>query len=153
MYEDQEQASAILLLCLGYEQPDQPAYHIRAHDFVALFQPFGILRKIIIFSKNPVLKAFIEFADIKFARFARDCLHNSVLNNFASIRLFFSNRESITCPGRFIDYWDSDKHIDDTTSRLSLNSSSDRKSSFCPYEQQTTYRTTENSSPENMRGF
>lgn len=148
MYGEQEQASAILLLCLGYERPEQPAQQIRAHDFVPLFQPFGLLRKVIIFSKTPVLKAFVEYTETRFARAARDYLHNSTLNDFLSVRLFFSNRESIICPGRFIDFWDSEKHNDEPPSPALSTFTLQRKNSLMPLEHKTTHYSDEVSSPE-----
>jgi hypothetical protein len=59
-----------------------------------------------IFSKNVIVKAFVEFSDSGIAELAKDTLHETCINNFGKARIYFSNRDQIVCSNNFLDFWD-----------------------------------------------
>jgi hypothetical protein len=107
MNEAEEKKSNILLLCLGFDQPKPLLASIRVRDLLNVFSPFGSLRKIMIFSKTTIVKAFIEFDDASVAELVKETLHESCVDNLGRARLYYSNREQIVCSNNFLDYWDS----------------------------------------------
>ena len=117
MDETVEQPTKILLFCLGFNKPKQLISSLRVHDLLPIFQSFSSLRKIMIFSKTTILKAFIEFDNIDSAEMAQNLLHESIVDNFGRARLYYSDREKITCSGLFLDFWDSKR--DESVSPLS----------------------------------
>lgn len=106
MNEAEEKKSNILLLCLGFDQPKPVLASIRVRDLLNVFYPFGSLRKIMIFSKTTIVKAFIEFEDAGVAELVKETMHESCVNNLGRARLYYSNREQIVCSNNFLDYWD-----------------------------------------------
>ena len=106
MNDISEKKSNILLLCLGFDQPKAVVSSIRVRDLLHVFHPFGAVKKIMIFSKTTIAKAFIEFADADTAEAVKDMMHETCIDNFGKARLYFSDREQIVCSHNFLDYWD-----------------------------------------------
>ena len=76
------------------------------HDINKIFKPFGKLNKIIIFSKKDLLKAFIEFNELKSSIEAKKILHETFLNNYGKARIYFSKRKELSFSNRYLEYWD-----------------------------------------------
>jgi len=53
---------------------------------------FGVVRKIIIFSKKKFLKAFLEFSTFMEAQQAVKLASDSFINNIGKARLYFSDQ-------------------------------------------------------------
>jgi hypothetical protein len=93
-------------MCLGFDQPQQVLAKIKVEDLFEVFNSVGSVRKIMIFSKSPIIKAFIEFGSINEADLVKDIMHDSFINNFGKVRLFFSTRDRIVNSGNAMDYWE-----------------------------------------------
>lgn len=110
--------STILLLCLGAENelilPKQPS----VGDLHRIFRTFGPLRKVIIFSKKVVFKAFLEFDEMNSARKAREVLNDKCVENFGRAKLYFSALQELENSNKYLEYWDAaDNAIDITPNR------------------------------------
>lgn len=96
----------ILLLCLNPMDPSDQSSSISCEDLFLIFSVFSPLKKIIIFTKTPVLKAFIEFSSSEGAESASGELHNKKLDNFGKIKLFPSKLKDLHVGTNFLDYKD-----------------------------------------------
>jgi hypothetical protein len=108
MHSPTGQFPAILLLCLGPARPDATSSPKTpgVTDLVQVFCPFGDLRKIVIFSRAPSAKAFLEFSLPAEALFAREFLHESSINDFGRAHIVFSKQRHIEPSNELLDYWD-----------------------------------------------
>lgn len=84
--------SKILLLCLGLDVQNKVYKKIKIKDLLDIFQVFGVVRKIIIFSKKKFLKAFLEFSTFMEAQQAVKLASDSFINNIGKARLYFSDQ-------------------------------------------------------------
>ena len=98
------EASTILLMCLGTEQTHEQTKTLSVKTLRQFFIPFGPLCKIIIFSKRVQLKAFIEFSDLQDAMEAKTFMHNTELNSFGNLKLYFSARQTLEFSNQFLEY-------------------------------------------------
>ena len=87
--------SRILLLCLRIEKGFKSSDTVPVSFLKDLFEPFGALRKIIVFSHKRILKAFVEFENTDSAIAARDTCDNCLLEHLGLLRLFFSDKAAI----------------------------------------------------------
>ena len=106
MQEISGERSKILLLCLGFDRPKQQISGVKVHDLLNIFGCFGSLRKIMIFSKTTILKAFVEFGNASSAQLAQEFLHETSVDDLGEARLYVSERAALTCSDRFLDFWD-----------------------------------------------
>lgn len=53
--------SKILLVCLGLDYDKTNIQKLNSKNLKDLFQGFGIVERVLVFSKKTILKAFIEF--------------------------------------------------------------------------------------------
>lgn len=97
--------SSILLLCLSKDSQTARPLFITANELRVLFSPFGLLSKIVIFSKKEVLKAFVEFQDVASATKALKALDKTSSKFFGKIRVFFSALQQLTLKHDVIDSW------------------------------------------------
>lgn len=95
--------STILLVVLGIDGPSDAASRINVAFLQSIFEKFGTLHKIIIFLKEGIVKAFLEFATPEMSAGARAFLHNCVLNNLGRIKVFFSALQRLEFSSRFIE--------------------------------------------------
>ena len=94
MNEIGEKKSSILLLCLGFDQPKPVISGIRVRDLLNVFRPFGSLKKIMIFSKTTIVKAFIEFADADIAELVK-LLHHDAVQSMPPFAMWLRGAENI----------------------------------------------------------
>ena len=55
------ESSKILLVCLGLDYDNANIKKLNSRDLKNLFEGFGFIERVLIFSKKKILKAFIEF--------------------------------------------------------------------------------------------
>jgi hypothetical protein len=122
-----EKKSHVLLLCLGFDQPKQATSSIRVKDLLNVFNPFGNVKKIMIFSKTIIVKAFIEFYNVDSAELVKETMHESFINNFGKAKLYYSARDQIVCSNNFIDYWEAGAPVSPKSSLPTSKHTSSRK--------------------------
>jgi hypothetical protein len=111
MNASSDKVSSILLLCMGSNQKESLISNVKIVDLVEIFDPFGSLKKIMIFSKSKLVKAFVEFGNIEVAKLAKETLSGTHVNNFGMLNLFFSDLKEISCKNNFLDFWDGENNI------------------------------------------
>ena len=104
MIESQIDKSTILLICLGREKEKEELESMTARTLLRIFRPFGQLKKIVLFSRSPFVKAFLEFTHIEDAEMAREIVHDSQIDGFGVARIFPSKLEELKFSNKFIDY-------------------------------------------------
>ena len=102
----QQDKSSILLLCLGTESEKASLKEVTAHSLYQIFRPFGALNKIILFSRNPFVKAFVEFSSTNSSEIARRTIHESNINDLGRARIYFSPREELSFSNKYLDCLD-----------------------------------------------
>lgn len=95
--------STILLAVLGIDASSRAISQINLELLQKLFEQFGTLHKIIIFMKEEIVKAFVEFAAPEMSANARSFLHNCTLNDLGKIKVFYSALQRLEFSGRFIE--------------------------------------------------
>ena len=100
------QRSTILLLCLGLDTELDDVKRMTVHDIHKIFKVFGTLKKIIIFSKKEILKAFLEYDTFSGAKNAKTFIHENFMNNFGRARLYYSAMNELKFSNRYLEYWD-----------------------------------------------
>lgn len=107
--------STILLLCLSEEQSLFPLPQPSVRDLHRIFSYFGPLKKLIVFSKKLVFKAFLEFDDMLSAQRAREMLNDRSIEPFGRARLYFSALQELDHSNKFLEYWDSSERSSEMT--------------------------------------
>jgi hypothetical protein len=102
----QQSAPSILLFCLYPASPSSPLPSLSCDDLFLIFSVFSPLKKILIFSKAPVFKAFIEFASPDGSLTCLKELHNKNLDNFGKVKLFSSKLHDLQVGVNFLDFKD-----------------------------------------------
>lgn len=98
--------STILLVCLGQESARAEPQGAGLAELHAAFGPFGALRKIIVFSRKFVVKAFVEFAAADDARRARAALNDCAVAGLGRARVYFSALQQLTSSNKYLESWD-----------------------------------------------
>lgn len=95
--------SSILLVVLGIDAPAGSSSRINVSLLQEVFGMFGSLHKIIIFLKESIVKAFLEFANPENAANARSFLHNCTYNDLGRIKVFYSALQRLEFSSRFVE--------------------------------------------------
>ena len=98
--------SNILLLCLGLDVDRSSIAQVTTRILYCIFRPFGPLNKIVLFSKNPIVKAFLEYKDLDSSQLAVETAHESLIDNFGKARLYYSTLTELKFSNRFLDFLD-----------------------------------------------
>ena len=106
MNAHQKDKSSILLICLGSEAEKASLKEVGAQTLYRVFRPFGALNKIILFSRNPCVKAFVEFVNPASSEIARRTVHESNINDLGRARIYFSPREELSFSNKYLDCLD-----------------------------------------------
>ena len=109
---NQNERSRILLVCLGSEKEKDELQKVTARVLFKIFRPFGQLNKIILFSRSPFVKAFVEYCGIEDADSARQIIHDTPIDNYGTARIFASKLSSLSCTNKFIDVLEISKEDD-----------------------------------------
>lgn len=100
------QKSTILLACLGLNTNKQIIKDITIKDIVLLFGEEDNIRKILIFSRKKVLKAFIEFESFEAAEKMKIRYHNQFAGVYGKVRLYFSPLKEVKEESNSTDFKD-----------------------------------------------
>lgn len=95
--------STILLVILGIDAPAGATRAINVALLQSIFEHFGSLQRIIIFTKDAIVKAFVEFTVPEEAADAKAFVHNNSFNSFGLIRVFFSALQKLEFSSRFVE--------------------------------------------------
>jgi len=95
--------STILLAILGIDAQPEQLEQLTLSLLEHLFRPFGVLRKIVIFLRDGVVKAFIEYSAPEESCLARLFLHDCLLNSLGKLKVFFSALQKLDLAGRQIE--------------------------------------------------
>jgi hypothetical protein len=95
--------STILLVILGIDAPVGASQAINVALLQSIFEHFGSLQRIIIFTKDVIVKAFVEYCVPEEAADAKAFIHNSSFNNFGVTRVFFSALQKLEFSSRFVE--------------------------------------------------
>ena len=98
--------SNVLLTLLGIEPPADVLSSIDISLIQSIFEKFGVLRKIIIFSKDVVVKAFVEFESTEQASSAKTFLHDCHYNDFGKVKVFFSALQKLDINSKYLEFKD-----------------------------------------------
>jgi len=104
MASNTTERSDILLLCLGPDTDSTNISNVTVKDLFQVFSSFGALRKIIIFKKKILLKAFLQFRKVESAVRAKNELHEGFLNNFGRAKLYFSALQELAFSNKYLEY-------------------------------------------------
>lgn len=142
--------SSILLLCLGLDSDKTEVKKVDVKELREIFGGFGQLKKVIIFTRKILLKAFLEYESFEQAEAAKNAVHESPVKNYGKARLYFSPMQDLKFSNKYLEFWEDAAEekptpLDDSVStRLSLKHSmsiSSSKLSFrkesCPFVPQT----------------
>lgn len=103
--------STILLLCLTSDQNFYVNPQPSVKDLLRIFLAFGPLKKVIVFSKKMIFKAFLEFEDMVAAQEAQHRLNDNSIEIFGRAKLYFSALQELDNSNKFLEYWDSSMEI------------------------------------------
>lgn len=98
--------SKILLLCLSSIHDSKLTSHPSLEDLRCIFGHFGQLRKIIIFSRKTIFKAFVEFSESASALKAKRALNCRFILRFGRARIYPSLLESLGNSNEHLEYWE-----------------------------------------------
>lgn len=95
--------SSILLFCLHPLNSQASAPSLRCDDLFLVFSVFSPLKKIVIFDKSPILKAFVEFESAQGALACTKELHDRYLDSFGKIKLYPSVLTTLRMGNKLFD--------------------------------------------------
>lgn len=98
--------STILLLCLGLDTDKKEVKSLRAMDLLKMFSSTGKLKRILVFSKQLLLKAFLEYSSYEEAAVTISKFHEKFIGKYGKARLHFSARQQIVFSNKYLDFWD-----------------------------------------------
>ena len=95
--------STILLVIIGIDGQPEQLVSLGLPLLEELFEHFGVLRKILIFQKEVVVKAFLEFSTPEESSEARSFFHDCQLNACGKTKVFFSALQKLEFSGRVVE--------------------------------------------------
>ncbi len=119
--ENTTESSNILLLCLGLNCNKKNARNLKISELRQMFSVYGTLKKIMIFSKKTILKAFLEYETKEGAMKAVAALHEKFVDSYGKARLYCSALQTLKYSNKFLDYWNAETGLGSTKSTRSLS--------------------------------
>ena len=104
------QINSILLFCLKMINVEKNE-SFKTINILNIFQAFGEIKKIILFSNKNIIKAFIEFSNTLNAKLAKETCDKCFLCNEGNIRIFYSSIRTLCLKNKFIEYYNVEKNI------------------------------------------
>lgn len=117
-----KEKSKIILLCLGLNIKNKKIQDLHLKDIYKIFQIFGKILKIIIFSKKKILKAFLEFDNFEITQEIKNFFHENFIDDFGKARIFFSDLKELNFSNKFLEYKDFTKKKNFEECSTELNS-------------------------------
>jgi hypothetical protein len=106
MTEPSIEETTILLLCIGLDTDRKQVSTLNSHIIFSIFRPFGPLKKIVLFSKSPIVKAFLEYFHKESAQNAIEFAHDAFIDKWGRARLYPSALTELKFSNRYIDVLD-----------------------------------------------
>ena len=113
--ESSVESSKVLLACLGLNIKRKFVQNISMKNLIHLFNKQNDLKKILVFSRKDIIKAFIEFRSVQGAQAAKENYHEKTVNGFGKIRLFFSPLKEVDETQTAIEYMDMTKNREENS--------------------------------------
>ena len=101
-----EKKSTILLLCLGLDTDKKEVKSLRAADLRKMFGSTGQLKRILIFTKQVLLKGFLEYGSFEEAANAVSAFHDKFIGKYGKARLYYSPLQKIDLSNKYLEFWD-----------------------------------------------
>lgn len=121
--------STILLVCLGLDSDKTEIKKIGVEELREMFDEFGRLVKVIIFTRKIILKAFVEYETFEIAERAKNAIHETFVKNYGKARLYFSPQQNLKFSNKYLEFWENvpqekpQSMDDDMSTKLSLKHS------------------------------
>lgn len=98
--------SRILLLNLGLDSDKTAIRKVGVKELKEIFEKYGHLRKIIVFTRKILLKAFLEYDNFEQAQNAKNTVHETIVKNFGKARLYFSAIQELEFSNKYLEFWE-----------------------------------------------
>ena len=133
MNDSLEELNRILYLHILNRQNDDYLISLTCQDIVNLASSFGEISKVLIFSRDSSIKAFVEFSDPNKASSFMHYIDQTLLNDWGFTRVFSSDRKELKCMRKSSNYWEKSSQSQSTTISLpSMMSLVDNKDNYTP---------------------
>ena len=107
--------SKVLLCCIGSNSDPSLLKAVNVQTLEDLFSPFGSLRKLLIFSKKDILKAFIEFESFTSAAKAAKHLNNKEFSSHGKLAVYESNMKTVKIDNKNLEHKIFDEKMNTST--------------------------------------
>lgn len=98
--------SKILLLNLGLDTDKSVVKSVGVKELKEMFDSFGHLTKVIVFTRKVLLKAFVEYSDFESAERAKAATHDKFIKNYGKARMYFSPLQSLKFSNKYLEFWE-----------------------------------------------
>ena len=98
--------STILLLNLGLDSDKKEVKSLDTSDLHRMFSDAGELKRILLFSKKTLLKAFLEYSNADESQKALSLYHEKFIGKYGKARLYCSPLQEIDLSNKYLEYWD-----------------------------------------------
>ena len=117
--------SRILLLNLGLDTDKTAIKKVTVKELKEIFGKYGHLKKIVVFTRKTLLKAFLEYRNFEEAEAAINAVHETFVSSYGKARLYFSPMQVLKFSNKYLEFWedDEDKQVksdDELSTKLSL---------------------------------
>lgn len=102
--------STILLLCLGLDSDKTEIKKVGIAELKEIFGGYGHLKKVIIFTRKLLLKAFLEYECFETAEVAKNSVHEKFIKNYGKARLYYSPMQNLKFSNKYLEYWADNQH-------------------------------------------
>jgi hypothetical protein len=106
MKKNSSNKSRILLLNLGLDTDKKAIKDLTAKDLLSIFSQTGDLKRILLFTKSVLLKAFLEYPSFEDAERTLNTFHDTVMGQYGKTRLYFSPLQKIDLSNKYLEFWE-----------------------------------------------
>lgn len=104
--DNSAERSNILLLNLGLDTDKTAIKKVGVKELKEVFEEYGQLKKIIVFTKKVLLKAFLEYEELDQAENAKNKIHDTIVRNYGKARLYFSPMRQLEFSNKYLEFWE-----------------------------------------------
>lgn len=118
--------STILLVCLGLDTDKVEIKKVGIAELKGIFDGYGHLKKVIIFTRKVLLKAFLEYDSFESAEAAKNAIHETLVKNYGKARVYFSPMQDLKFSNKYLEFWEEPQNDktqifdDDSSTKQSL---------------------------------
>ncbi len=106
MKRNSSNKSKILLLNLGLDTDKKAIKNLTAQDILSIFSQTGDLKRILLFTKSVLLKAFLEYPSFEDAEKTLNTFHDTIVGKYGKARLYFSPLQKIDLSNKYLEFWE-----------------------------------------------